>query len=91
MNQDACECLVDFLKTEREVIQRHLEEHQWLRHLENKNEAVSSFVADYGWLVRELYCTRICEFRNTCEIAKKLIKEGDLLRNHVKNEEKEKE
>ena len=86
MNENGCQCLADFLKTESNVIQKHLEEHKWLRHLEDKNEAVSSFVADYGWLIRELYCTRICEFRATCEVAQKLMAEGDLLKNHIKKE-----
>jgi hypothetical protein len=88
MNQNACQCLVDFLKTEKEVIQRHLEEHKWLRHLEDKNEAVSSFIEDYGWLVRELYCSKICEQRKNCSIAEQMSKEGDLLKNHPKKEEK---
>ncbi len=84
MNENACQCLKDFLKTEKDVIQKHLEEHKWLRHLEDKNEAVSSFVADYGWLIRELYCSKICESRASCEIAKKLAEEGDLLKNRSK-------
>jgi hypothetical protein len=79
-----CECLKDFLKMETDVIQKHLEEHKWLRHLEDKNEAVSSFVADYGWLVRELYCTRICDKRADCKIAEELSKDGDLLKNRTK-------
>lgn len=68
-----------------DVIKKHLEEHKYLRHLENKDEALSSFIADYGWLIRELYCTKICEEKENCEIAAELNKSGDLLSNRVKD------
>ena len=82
---DSCQCLADFMRAQRDVILKHLDEHKYLRHIEDKQEAVSSFVSDYGWLVRELYCTRICEKRTECEIASQLSKSGDLLSNHLKN------
>ena len=84
MNANECQCLVDFLKAQRDIISRHLDEHKWLRHIEDKNEAASSFINDYGWLMRELYCTRICEKREGCEIANQLSQSGDLLKNHIK-------
>lgn len=67
-----------------DVVSKHLEEHKYLRSMGDKQEALGSFINDYGWLIRELYCTRICEHRNECEIAQQLSSSGDLLRNHIK-------
>lgn len=78
-----CQCLKDFMATQVDVIKKHLDEHKYLRKIDDRNEAVASFVADYGWLIRELYCTRICEHRATCEVALQLSASGDLLRNHL--------
>ena len=80
----SCQCLSDFMKAQMEVISKHLDEHKYLRNIEGKEEALTSFINDYGWLIRELYCTRICEKRSECEIALQLSSSGDLLRNHQK-------
>ena len=84
MNMVSCQHLKEFMQTQFEVIKRHLDEHKYLRRIEYKNDALTSFINDYGWLIRELYCTRICEFRNNCNIAMDLSKSGDLLSNHLK-------
>lgn len=83
MDSHQCECLKDFMATQIDVIKKHLDEHKYLRKIEDKNEALSSFIGDYGWLIRELYCTRICEHRATCEVALQLSSSGDLLRDHL--------
>ena len=57
---DKCQCLSDFMKAQREIISRHLDEHKWLRHIEDREEAVSTFINDYGFLIREMFCTKIC-------------------------------
>ena len=72
------------MNAQMEIIKKHLEEHKYLRHMEDKTEALTSFINDYGWLIRELYCTKICALRPTCEIAMELSKSGDLLKNHLK-------
>ena len=79
-----CECLSDFMKAQMDVVSKHLDEHRYLRSMADKQQALESFIKDYGWLIREMYCTRICEHRSTCEIAIQLSSSGDLLRNHVK-------
>ena len=91
MNAESqCQCLNDFMKAQREIISRHLDEHKWLRHIEDKNEAVVSFIDSYGCIVREMYCTKVCGKRDICEIANKLSQSGDLLKDRlpkdVKNE-----
>ena len=77
-----CECLSEFMKTQLDVVSKHIDEHKYLRSMADKDEALQSFIKDYGWLIRELYCTRICEKRRECEIALQLSSSGDLLRNH---------
>lgn len=79
-----CQYLAEFMKTQVDVIQKHLDEHKYLRQITDANEALKSFIDDYGWLIRELYCTRICAHREGCKIASQLSSSGDLLRNRVK-------
>jgi hypothetical protein len=74
------------MRTQIDIVKKHLDEHKYLRHIENKNEALKSFINDYGWLMRELFCTKICEKRKNCEIAMELSCSGDLLKNKVKKE-----
>ncbi len=78
--EDTCVHLADFLNTEMAIIRRHLDEHIFLRHLSDKNEAIQSFINDYGWLMRELYCTKICPAKDQCKRAQMLEQFGDLLR-----------
>ena len=72
------------MKTQLDVIQKHIDEHKYLRRIPSKEDALESFINDYGWLIRELYCTRICELRSDCETASELSSSGDLLRNRKK-------
>ena len=72
------------MKTQLEVIGRHLEEHKYLRQIADKNEALDSFIRDYGWLIREMYCTKVCQMREGCTIASELSSSGDLLSKRVK-------
>jgi hypothetical protein len=67
-----------------DVIGKHLDEHKYLRSITDKEAALQSFISDYGWLMRELYCTRICEKRVGCETAAHLSESGDLLKHRVK-------
>ena len=79
-----CQCLRDFMLTQMDVISKHLDEHKYLRNIDDKEKALSSFIDDYGWLIREMYCTKVCEKRVGCEIASQLSSSGDLLRNRKK-------
>lgn len=73
-----------FMKTQLEIVRKHIDEHKYLRKIEDKNEAVQSFVSDYGWLMREMYCTKICELRHACSISADLSASGDLLSKKIK-------
>jgi hypothetical protein len=70
------------MKAQMDVISKHLDEHKYLRNMDDKGEALQSFIKDYGWLIREMYCTRICGKKDNCEISQQLSSSGDLLRNH---------
>jgi hypothetical protein len=72
------------MKTQLEVVRKHLDEHMYLRKISDRNKALETFISDYGWLIRELYCTKICECREGCQIATELSSSGDLLSKHVK-------
>lgn len=71
------------MKTQCEIVKKHIDEHKYLRKIEDKEVALESFINDYGWLIRELYCTRVCEHREGCEIADDLKETGDLLSKRV--------
>ena len=78
-----CQRLPPFMKAQFEVILRHLDEHKYLRHEDDKNKAVQTFIEDYGWLIREMYCSSVCDYRDRCPIAKRLVERGDLLEDHL--------
>lgn len=71
------------MKTQLEIVKKHLDEHKYLRRISDRNEALDSFINDYGWLIRELYCTHICEVRHGCKIASEMSSSGDLLSKRV--------
>lgn len=78
-----CSYFKEFMKTQLAVIARHLDEHKYLRKIEDKDKALDSFIQDYGWLIREMYCTTACPYRVECKIALQLSASGDLLRDKL--------
>ena len=84
MQAVSCQRLSEFMKAQLEVVMKHLDEHKYLRHMDDKDEALASFIKDYGWLIREMYCSKICSVREGCEIATQMSSSGDLLRDHNK-------
>lgn len=78
-----CTNLQNFLAAETDVLKKHLPEHKFLRHLNSEAEAEISFISDYGWLIKEMYCSHICSQRETCDIAHQIKVHGDLLRDRV--------
>ena len=84
MQSASCQRLKDFMTAQLEVVRKHLDEHKYLRRIEDPNEALDSFIKDYGWLIREMYCSKICSIRDGCEIAAEMSSSGDLLSKHVK-------
>jgi hypothetical protein len=84
MKELECKQLSKFMKTQFEVVKKHLDEHKYLRKLTDKNEALESFISDYGWLIREIYCSQICISREECEFSEKMKTRGDLLQDRVR-------
>ena len=72
------------MRAQMDVVSKHLDEHKYLRNLSDKDEALASFIEDYGWLIREIYCSQICPKREDCDTAEKMRKRGDLLQDHPK-------
>ncbi len=73
ISQD-CKHLKEFVGIEREVILRHIQNHKWYRKIGDYNEGVADFIECYGWLMRDMYCTAICEYRDECKISQELQK-----------------
>lgn len=64
-----CIQLGKFLKLERSIILKHIEDHKWCRHIEDHNMGVADFIDNFGWLMREMYCGHICDKRENCMMA----------------------
>ena len=76
MNSQHCDHLKEFLGLEKEIILRHIKAHKWFRHIGDYNEGVADFIENYGWLMRDMYCTSICQYRKECVISKQLLEES---------------
>ena len=76
--KDHCDHLDDVLEAETELIQRHIDEHEWymgqkLHREVTENEAIVDFVDKYAWIMREFYCGYVCPERTDCEPAQKYL------------------
>ena len=67
---NGCEKLQDILQIQLEIIQRHIDKHKWFRGIKNEDDAVLDFIDKYGFIMREFYCSRICDNRLDCEVAR---------------------
>ncbi len=65
-----CRNIREILDAQLDIIERHIEQHKWFRHIDNTEDAVRDFIEKYGFIMRELYCSRICDKRFDCEYAK---------------------
>lgn len=65
-----CKNLKNFLNIQMEIIEKHIDEHKWFTHIEDKNAALIDFANKFAWTWRELYCGYSCEFRDSCELSK---------------------
>ena len=72
---ERCEHLREFLDLEVDVIKRHLNDHKWFHHIIDENDGVKDFIKSYGWLIREMYCSAICEARDTCSLKETMFKD----------------
>lgn len=67
-----CVKLAVLMECQRDVIERHIDEHKWFKHIPDKDRGIMDFIRQYAWLMREMYCGYACEERNKCEIARKI-------------------
>ena len=72
-----CVHLSEFLRVERAIIQKHIDQHKWCRKIPDYNEGVADFIDEFGWLMREMYCGHVCEHRCECEMAQQFRKERE--------------
>jgi len=56
-----CIHLNDLVKTERELIERHIDEHKWFHHIPNKEDGIRDFIQEYAWLMKEMFCEYVCK------------------------------
>ena len=66
-----CTHLRDILEAQKDIIERHVDQHKWFQQINNQEEAVRDFIEKYGFIMREFYCSRICGDRFECELAQR--------------------
>jgi hypothetical protein len=71
-----CHEFQQLMKAQLEVMRKHLPRHKWFRHLGSEEEAAMNFVKEYGWIMREMYCSA-CRLSGECEHARSL-REGKI-------------
>lgn len=64
-----CKHLQEILDAQKDIIERHVDQHKWFQQIEKREEAVRDFVEKYGFIMREFYCSRICHDRFDCQLA----------------------
>lgn len=72
-----CERVKEFNLLQKEIMIKHLSKHKWYRHIENDNEAIFSFINEFGGLMREVYC-RTCPLKEDCAAYEEIIERGKL-------------
>lgn len=75
--QEMCTHLKDLVSAELSIIERNIDKHKWLRHIEDKNEAVADFIEKYIWVVREMYCGYVCKDKDNCILAQEFIEKEE--------------
>ena len=68
MANEPCVHLVEFLRCEMDVMERHLANHKWFNKIPDEADGIADFISKYGWLMRDLYCRYACELRSTCTV-----------------------
>lgn len=68
-----CTHLQELLDVQSSIIRRNIKDHKWFRHIADEKEAIDSFVKEFGWIMRELYCGHACKDRHDCEPAQQYI------------------
>jgi len=64
-----CNRIKDILDAQIDIIERHVDQHKWFQQIEDRDEAIRDFIEKYGFIMREFYCSRICEDRFDCSLA----------------------
>ena len=67
--QNECSRLKEILEAQIDIIGRHVDDHKWFLQIDDRNEATRDFIEKYGFIMREFYCSRICEERFACKVA----------------------
>jgi len=64
-----CKHLDDLMKTEAQVISKHIDKHKYYLHEPNDLKATIDFIKTYGEEMRIMYCGVVCPYRSDCSIS----------------------
>ncbi|MEM4271785.1 MAG: hypothetical protein QXD13_01715 [Candidatus Pacearchaeota archaeon] len=53
--------MIDLLKKQKELIMRHVSNHQKFRGIPDSEDAKIDFIRNFRWIMREMYCGNICQ------------------------------
>jgi hypothetical protein len=63
-----CVKLDVLMQCQRDIIERHIDQHKWFKHIPDKEAGVSDFIKQYAWLMRDLFCNYICDSKDGCKL-----------------------
>ena len=70
---ECCDQLHVVMKVQTGIINKHIDEHKWCNHIEDRNEAIADFVGKFGWIMRETYCNTSCAHKDICMLRKQVF------------------
>ena len=65
----ACQHLDEICRVEMATAMEHLSNHKWYKAIQDDASALSSFITEWGQYMREVYCSSLCSFHNSCDLA----------------------
>lgn len=74
-----------------EIVETHLDRHMEFRGIKDRTQAAQSFIAEFGWLMREMFCRYGCRFNTYCLIATKLKDKKSFFDPFIKPDEERKQ
>lgn len=60
---------------ESKLIQEHIDRYKWYKGIEDYNKAIILFIEEYDFIIKEIYCSRVCQKRNKCIISFEMLGE----------------
>jgi len=72
-----CTHLKEYLEEQKKIMARHLDKHKYYQHIADPTSALQDFIDKYAWVMREMYCDKICAENKSCMAYQSYLKKID--------------